>query len=268
MTEQPGRRDGANRPSREGQRQRAPDQGAPGPDFLRDLQRWLIRSSARNMRKELGGQVRRTFGGSRAGTADVWDTATHEIPPEADEAPECQWCPICRAARAMRESGPGIGGHLTGAGDAVASAVQDAISAIDSILAKAGGNAQKPERHRPDQGPDVPPMRHRESPARPASPAGPASSAGPAGPASSAGPPGPASSAGPAGPASSAGPAGPASSAAAAPGGTEAQPGTGSGATARDPWSQATDQDSAGPGPAASAGERPDWPGHGPDDRG
>jgi len=95
------------------------------------------------MRKEIGGQVRRTFGGSeRRGPAEVWDTATNEIPPEVGESPECQWCPICRAARRMRDSGPGLGGQLSGAGDAVASAVQDAISALDSILSKAGGGGE------------------------------------------------------------------------------------------------------------------------------
>jgi hypothetical protein len=93
------------------------------------------------MRKEISGQVRRTFGGNqRAGSSDVWDTATNEIPPEVGESPECQWCPICRAARRMRDSGPGLGGHLSGAGDAVASAVQDAVSALDSILGKPGGS--------------------------------------------------------------------------------------------------------------------------------
>jgi hypothetical protein len=108
--------------------------------MLSDLQRWLIRSSAKSMRKEIGGQVRRTFGGSeRPGPAEVWDTATNEIPPEVGESPECQWCPICRAARRMRDSGPGLGGQLSGAGDAVASAVQDAIGTLDSILSKAGG---------------------------------------------------------------------------------------------------------------------------------
>ena len=73
----------------------------------------------------------RYAGPSAAGSgplrANVWDTATNEIPPDAGESPECQWCPICRAARRMRESGPGIGGQLSGAGDAVASAVQDAV---------------------------------------------------------------------------------------------------------------------------------------------
>jgi hypothetical protein len=116
-------------------------QSTPGADMLSDLQRWLIRSGAKSMRKEISGQVRRTFsGGQRSATVNVWDTATTEIPPDAGESPECQWCPICRAARLMRESGPGIGGQLSGAGEVVASAVQDAVSALDSILGKAGGS--------------------------------------------------------------------------------------------------------------------------------
>ncbi|HXB50509.1 MAG TPA: hypothetical protein VNW50_22355 [Streptosporangiaceae bacterium] len=130
MTEQPGPRDPAER--------RTTDRPAKGVDVFGDLQRWFIRQTAKNMRKEIGGQVRRTLGGSRT-TSDVWDTATTEIPPEVGESPECQWCPICRAARRMRDSGPGIGGQISGAGDVVASAVQDAISALDSLLTKGGG---------------------------------------------------------------------------------------------------------------------------------
>ena len=130
MTERPGPQDPAER--------RTSDQQGKGVDVFGDLQRWFIRQSAKNMRREIRGQVRRTFGGSQP-SSDVWDTATNEIPPEVGESPECQWCPICRAARRMRDSGPGIGGQLSGAGDVVASAVQDAISALDSLLSKAGG---------------------------------------------------------------------------------------------------------------------------------
>jgi hypothetical protein len=133
-------RSGSERSGSERQRQ-----ATPASDMLTDLQRWLLRSSARSMRKELSGQVRRTFGGSeqKKGAAEVWDTATNEIPPEVGESPECQWCPICRAARRMRDSGPGLGGQLSGAGDAVASAVQDAISALDSILSRAAGGSDQ-----------------------------------------------------------------------------------------------------------------------------
>jgi hypothetical protein len=116
-----------------------PRQGAPGTDLFGELQRWFIRQSAKNMRRELTGQVRRSLGGGRTEKTDVWDTVTHEIPPEVGESPECQWCPICRAARQMRDSGPGLGGQLTGAGTAVASAVQDAIGALDSLLSRGSG---------------------------------------------------------------------------------------------------------------------------------
>ncbi len=131
MTEQPGRpHDQADR--------RGADRQAKNVDLFGDLQRWFIRQSAKNMRREISGQVRRTLGGGRE-ASDVWDTATNEIPPEVGESPECQWCPICRAARRMRDSGPGIGGQLTGAGDVVASAVHDAIGVLDSLLARTSG---------------------------------------------------------------------------------------------------------------------------------
>ena len=132
---QPGSGRRRQRPDRSG----APRQGAPGTDLFGELQRWFIRQSAKNMRRELTGQVRRSLGGGRTEKTDVWDTVTHEIPPEVGESPECQWCPICRAARQMRDSGPGLGGQLTGAGTAVASAVQDAIGALDSLLSRGSG---------------------------------------------------------------------------------------------------------------------------------
>ncbi len=145
-------RAGQPRPARP--RQDRPAPAMPGADLLSDFQRWLIRSSAKNMRKEIGGQVRKTFNGGKARSADVWDVATTEIPPEVGESPECQWCPICRAARQMRDSGPGLSGQLSGAGNLVASAVQDAFSVLDSVLAKAGGNVSRDRR---DQGgPDWP----------------------------------------------------------------------------------------------------------------
>ncbi|HEX4657510.1 MAG TPA: hypothetical protein VH307_09005 [Streptosporangiaceae bacterium] len=111
----------------------------PGADIAADLaagvQRWLIRSGTRSVRRELTGQFRKTLGGSSAEPGDVWGTATTEPPPdESREAPECAWCPVCRAARRIRESGPGLGGQLAGAGDAVAAAVQEALSAFDSVL--------------------------------------------------------------------------------------------------------------------------------------
>src|SRR5215469_11321750 len=156
MTEQSGPSDPSERPRSERPGTEQPGRGRPGtdqsrqspaprPDVMGDLHRWLIRQGAKSVRKEIGGQVRRTFGGGRSATADVWDTVTNETPPVDGEAPECQWCPICRAARRMRESGPGIGGQLSGAGEAVASAVQDAFNALDGLLSKTGGGNEHRE---------------------------------------------------------------------------------------------------------------------------
>jgi hypothetical protein len=128
-------------PGRDGGQPRPPrppgPPGPPGIDLTGEIQRWLIRSGARSMRRELGEQFRKAWTGQRAEPTepgDVWNTATTEPPPELSEAPECAWCPVCRAARRIRESGPGLGGQLAGAGDAVAAAVQEALSAFDSVL--------------------------------------------------------------------------------------------------------------------------------------
>ena len=102
----------------------------PRPDPIGDFQRWLMKSGAKGLGREVRGNLRRTFG--RPSEEDVWSQATREYP---DEPPECEWCPICRAARKYRDnSGPGVGGHLTGAGDAFASVVSDAFSAFESAL--------------------------------------------------------------------------------------------------------------------------------------
>jgi hypothetical protein len=122
-----------------------------------NVERWLIRSGAENMRREVGDQFRRAFGGGRADAGEVWNTATTETPPTetAGEAPECAWCPVCRAARRMRETGTPLGG-LSGAGDAVAAAVQEALSAFDSFLSMRTSppRTQPPRTQRPDHEPD------------------------------------------------------------------------------------------------------------------
>jgi hypothetical protein len=138
-----------SRPGRPARQDRPAPRQQP-PDLLGGIERWLIRRSARSMRREIEEQVRRTFtGGGRTEPDDVWGTATTE-PPDAAESPECAWCPICRAARRMRESGPGLGSQLTGVSDAVAAAVQDAVSAVDGVLSRsAGGAAQRPPEDKP-----------------------------------------------------------------------------------------------------------------------
>jgi hypothetical protein len=127
----------------------------PGGDLLTDLQRWLIRSSAKTMRREIEGQVRRTLGGGRKEPEDIWGTATTEPPPDLSEPPECAWCPICRAARRMRESGPGLSSQVSGASNVVAAAVQDAIVAFDTVLSRtAAASGQEPPADRsPASGP-------------------------------------------------------------------------------------------------------------------
>ena len=128
--------------------------GQAGGDPVGDLQRWLMRSGARSVGKELTGQVRRVLlgqsgagqrGGRRDG--DVWETATTRSGNDSGEAPECAWCPVCRAARRLRESGPGLGTHLTEAGDALASVVQEAYSAFEAAMKaqqRPPGAAQEP----------------------------------------------------------------------------------------------------------------------------
>jgi hypothetical protein len=133
-----------SRPQSRPARPRKPD--ASGPDLLNDLQRWLLRSSAKSMRREIEGQVRRTLGSGRREPEDVWGTATTEPPSDAAEAPECAWCPICRAARRMRDNGPGLTSQITGVSDAVAAAVQDAIGAFDGVLSR---TAAAPANERP-----------------------------------------------------------------------------------------------------------------------
>ena len=138
-------------PRQSAPRQSAPRQSAPrqsmqprqlGADLAGEVQRWLIRSGARSVRREFGEQVRRTLGGGREEPTDVWGAATTEPPPdESLDSPECAWCPICRGARRIRESGPGLGSQLAGAGDAVASAVQEALAAFDAVLSAGPGSA-------------------------------------------------------------------------------------------------------------------------------
>jgi hypothetical protein len=107
----------------------------PGSDPIGELQRWLVRSGARSVTRELGDQVRTVLGGSTHG--DVWENATAD-----HEAPECQWCPICRARRKLRDSGPGLSGAVAAAGDAVSVVLQDATAAFEAAVAAAGRQAR------------------------------------------------------------------------------------------------------------------------------
>jgi hypothetical protein len=159
MTESPGDRDGSAESSGRAAAGQQPggqqpsgqrDQGQSAGDswerraagLASEMQRWLIRTSAKSMRDEFSGQVRgqvrKALRGSDSKQADSWATATNEPPDAADEAPECAWCPVCRAARRIaRTRSAGNGGNGPGLPDAaevVAAAVRDALAGIDSIL--------------------------------------------------------------------------------------------------------------------------------------
>jgi hypothetical protein len=105
----------------------------PGTDLIGDFQRWIFRSGARGMTRGVSGQIRSALGRSQ-GSGDVWERAT-TLP--QDEAPECAWCPVCRAARRLNESGPGLSSQMAAATDAFATVAQDAMSVFEAALAAA-----------------------------------------------------------------------------------------------------------------------------------
>src|SRR5215470_9854141 len=109
----------------------------PGSDPIADLQRWLMKAGARSLGRDVASKVRSTMGGgsSSGKRAGVWETATTE--PPGDEPPECQWCPICRAARRYRESGgadSGLGSQLAGVGDVLAGLTRDAFGIFEAAM--------------------------------------------------------------------------------------------------------------------------------------
>jgi hypothetical protein len=107
----------------------------PGSDPIGDFQRWLMRAGAKSIGREVAGRVKSTLGGGGGGakhTEDVWDTATTEE--LTDEPPECQWCPICRAARRYRDSGGASAGQFADVGNTLAGLTRDAFSLFDAAL--------------------------------------------------------------------------------------------------------------------------------------
>jgi hypothetical protein len=106
-----------------------------GSDPIGDLQRWLMKAGARSLGRDVADRVKSTAGGGRGKTSNVWETATTE--PPGDEPPECQWCPICRAARRYRETGgtgAGLTSQLAGVGDTLAGFTRDAFSIFESAM--------------------------------------------------------------------------------------------------------------------------------------
>lgn len=103
-------------------------------DPIGDLQRWLMKAGARSLGRDVAYRVRSTVRGGKP-SSSVWETATTE--PPGDEPPECQWCPICRAARRYRDSGAGAAGlssQLAGVGDTLAGFTRDAFSIFEAAM--------------------------------------------------------------------------------------------------------------------------------------
>jgi hypothetical protein len=114
-------------------------------DPVGDFQRWLMKAGAKSIGREVAGRVKSTLGGGGGAkhAEDVWDTATTETLTE--EPPECQWCPICRAARRYRDSGgTAPGGQFAGVGDTLAGLTRDAFSLFDAALRQAQRPAPSP----------------------------------------------------------------------------------------------------------------------------
>jgi hypothetical protein len=150
---QPRNNNGQPGQSSSGNGQRGSGRQSRPSDPVADFQRWLMKAGARSMANQVAGQVKRTIGAERRDSGDVWDTATNEPPP--NEAPECQWCPVCQAARAARlGGGSGLGAQLANAGGALASVVQDAFSVFEQAMKTQDQNrsAERPGTSRPGSG--------------------------------------------------------------------------------------------------------------------
>ncbi len=141
----------------------------PGSDPIGDFQRWLMKAGARSLGRDVAGRVRATMGGG-AKRADVWETATTEDP---TEPPECQWCPVCRAARRYRESGgmgapssASLGGQLAGVSDTLAGLTRDAFSLFDAAMKSATRPpaGQRPAAERPSAGSPASPWAAEQDP--------------------------------------------------------------------------------------------------------
>ena len=175
------------------------ESGGSGNDLIGDFQRWLLRAGARGMSRELADQVRTALGKNQQ-TGDVWETATTE--PAPGEAPECAWCPLCRAARLVREAKPTRDTRVAAVGDALTTVVQDAVSVLEAALAATNRGGAAANGRGTETGPgtrgfaaagsataQAPPAGAAPaSPGAPASDGAPASAGAPAGPSAPAGP--------------------------------------------------------------------------------
>jgi hypothetical protein len=154
--------------------------GGSGNDVIGDFQRWLLRAGARGMSRELADQVRTALGKTQQQTGDVWKTATTE--PAPGEAPECAWCPLCRAARLVREAKPTRDTRVAAVGDALTTVVQDAVSVLEAALAATSRSGAATNGKGTETGPGTRGFAAAGSAGAQAPPATPASTAGQAEP--------------------------------------------------------------------------------------
>jgi hypothetical protein len=68
-----------------------------------------------------------------SGSGDVWSDATSEAWGEhiATGAPECRYCPVCRAIAASRTSGPSVLGHVVSAGESLYAAFRETLAGFE-----------------------------------------------------------------------------------------------------------------------------------------
>lgn len=90
---------------------------------------------------------KRMSGGSGSGSGDVWSEATHEAEAWGDHiatgAPECRYCPVCRAIAASRTSGPDVVSHVMSAGESLFAAFREAVAGFERTR-PAGSSRREP----------------------------------------------------------------------------------------------------------------------------
>jgi hypothetical protein len=80
------------------------------------------------LRKRVSGAT-----GAGSGSGDVWSEATSEAWGDhiATGAPECRYCPVCRAIAASREAGPDVVSHVMSAGESLYAAFREAVAGFE-----------------------------------------------------------------------------------------------------------------------------------------
>jgi hypothetical protein len=92
---------------------------------------------------------KRMSGGASSGSGDVWSEATSDAWGEhiATGAPECRYCPVCRAIAASRTSGPEVLSHVLSAGESLYAALRETVSGFERT------KSAQPPRHEPGEAP-------------------------------------------------------------------------------------------------------------------